>query len=388
VGMITLAHRTPRRLPYALRQAFEVFAGHLSALLGAMSELGRAKRVVELLSLRQRLVAQFTSSGDPAQTLLRGPVTIFDLVPATAAAIQYDGRVHVVGDVEHRSLVEGFVQRLVEGGGYLPFASESLSTTHPTLAQVLPGFAGALVVPLGTDGDYLAWFRPEMVEEVAWLGDQSESNRDSILSPRNSFSAWTGSVSGLAAPWGPLEQAAVELGFDLDGALRRMEESQLAQYALHDSLTGLPNRRLFLDRLEHALVGHARGGHVALMFMDIDSFKSFNDTLGHEGGDAVLTQFAERLVGSARAADTVARLGGDEFVVLCEDTEGEAPRVLSERVLSALRPPLTIDGRDVAVTASIGVALAREGDSAAQLLSRADEAMYRAKRGGKDRVAE
>ena len=387
VGMITCAHRTPRHLPYALRQALEAYAGQLSLLLGTTSKIKHLVNVTEVLALRKKLVEQLSSSVDPVQAILRGQVTIFDLVPANAAAVKHAGRISVEGDGLNRTRVELLDQRLLAAGIHLPFASEALSVKHPALAEILPGVAGLLIVPFGAAGDYLAWFRSEMTESIEWLGDQSESNRDSTLSPRNSFSAWAGSVSGVAEPWGTLAEAAVEFGRDLTRTFRRKAESKLARFALHDALTGLPNRRLLMDRLEHALVGHARGGEIALLFVDIDSFKGFNDSLGHDGGDAVLAQIAERLLSSARTADTVARLGGDEFVVLCENTELEDARCIAERLLASLRQPLTIDGQEVAVTASIGVATAQPGDTAADLIRRADLSMYTAKRDGKNRTA-
>ena len=219
---------------------------------------------------------------------------------ARTFALQHQGRLVVANDVLDSNQVARFVAGFLANGGHLPLASDSLVSEHAELAGTLPGVAGALIVPFGPDGDYLAWFRPEMAQTVTWLGDQSESNRDSSLSPRNSFSAWTGSVAGMAEPWGRAQQEAIELGKDLNGAFLRRIESNLAHFALHDALTGLPNRRLLLDRLENSLVANTRGGDVAVLFVDVDSFKTNNDSLGHDGGDAVLVQIAERFLSCAR----------------------------------------------------------------------------------------
>lgn len=127
---------------------------------------------------------------------------------------------------------------------------------------------------------------------------------------------------------------------------------------------------------------------MALLFIDLDSFKTINDTLGHDQGDAVLTQVAERLLSVTRAAGTVARLGGDEFVVLCENANRQAAVQVAERLLVALRPPLTVGGHRLPVTASIGVATARDGDTASDLIRRADASMYQAKRSGKNPAAD
>ena len=172
---------------------------------------------------------------------------------------------------------------------------------------------------------------------------------------------------------------------------RRELEDQLAHQAFHDSLTGLPNRRLFMERLEHSLRRKARSGrHAAVLFMDLDNLKDVNDSLGHEAGDRLLVAVAERLRGCLRDEDTLARFGGDEFVVLLEDATGGGVAVrLAERLLECLAPPFSLAGERVFVSASIGVALHApfSSDRSDVLLSRADAAMYEAKRRGKARYA-
>jgi diguanylate cyclase (GGDEF)-like protein/excisionase family DNA binding protein len=157
---------------------------------------------------------------------------------------------------------------------------------------------------------------------------------------------------------------------------------QLVDAALTDPLTGLPNRRLFAERIDHALARRERAGsHVAVLFLDVDSFKMVNDGLGHAAGDAVLRGVAHRLRECMRQADTVARLGGDEFGILLEDL-GEAEAVsAAERLVEALSSPLDVDGRTVRARASIGVALDRgePGITSVELLRDADTAMYLAK---------
>lgn len=157
---------------------------------------------------------------------------------------------------------------------------------------------------------------------------------------------------------------------------------QLVDAALTDPLTGLPNRRLFAERIDHALARRERGGsHVGVLFLDVDSFKMVNDGLGHAAGDGVLRAVAHRLRECMRQADTVARLGGDEFGILLEDV-GEADAVrAAERLVEALSSPLDIEGRTVRARASIGVALDRGETSitSVELLRDADTAMYLAK---------
>ncbi len=176
----------------------------------------------------------------------------------------------------------------------------------------------------------------------------------------------------------------------MDEQLGRREE-ELSFLATHDPLTGLPNRTLILDRVEQMLARSARSQTpVAALFVDLDNFKSINDTLGHGVGDELLQAVAARLDGVIRGGDTLGRLGGDEFVVISEElTLGAGPELIAERLLDALAPPFKL-GADkqtrVTVTASIGIA-AGEHIPAEELLRNADIAMYRAKWDGKHRYA-
>ncbi len=177
-------------------------------------------------------------------------------------------------------------------------------------------------------------------------------------------------------------------GFVRDLSERKRFEGQLASQALHDRLTGLPNRVLLRDRIEHALArAGRRGASVALLVADIDRFKLINESLGHDGGDRLLVAVAERLTELLRPGDTVARMGGDEFALLCEDISGyhEAAGIAS-RVVGAFEKPFGVQGADLSMTASVGVAVGALAGPAPELLLRdADVAMYRAKDGGRDR---
>jgi diguanylate cyclase (GGDEF)-like protein len=154
--------------------------------------------------------------------------------------------------------------------------------------------------------------------------------------------------------------------------------TRLDHSASHDALTGLPNRALFGQRLERALAaGDDRP--VAVALIDLDDFKQINDTLGHDVGDQLLVEFARRLTGCVRDGDTVARLGGDEFVAVLDGADpAEADRVAG-RMVAALRPDAAVEGHELPLRASIGIAGGRAGDDAAVLRRRADMAMYLAK---------
>src|SRR5918994_2445180 len=169
---------------------------------------------------------------------------------------------------------------------------------------------------------------------------------------------------------------------------RKALVEQLSYQAFHDLLTGLPNRALFMDRLEHALSrANRRGSNVAVLFTDLDNFKVINDSLGHKAGDQLLIAVAERLKACLRPEDTAARLGGDEFTILVEDVAGVGEAVqIAERIAEILQPPFALQDQEVFATVSTGIALnSTAQEQPADLLRHADLAMYRAKHRGKAR---
>ncbi|WP_380163720.1 diguanylate cyclase domain-containing protein [Jannaschia sp. R86511] len=259
-----------------------------------------------------------------------------------------------------------------------------LQDANPALHEVFPGV-----------GDPLAWTAllcPEsrgVVEAV--LGDLSEGRRRSWngeVRHRSTTGApqWAQvHVSAIAGTDGHAATAVVQM---LDVTARKDAEAQLSHLALHDPLTGLPNRLLLRDRLDHDLSGALRGtGRVAVVFLDLDGFKATNDTLGHEVGDLVLVTAAERLQAALRSGDTVARIGGDEFVACCRDVrDADEAHDLAARLVRALAPPMRVREHLIAVGVSAGVAMSLPGDTGADLLRDADAAMYAAKRAGRGRL--
>ncbi len=197
-------------------------------------------------------------------------------------------------------------------------------------------------------------------------------------------------VEGRVLSWSyhPHRPLEVVHCFAEDVTARRAMEARLRHEALHDPLTGLPNRRLLMERLSAALErGRRCGGGTALLFIDLDRFKLVNDSLGHPVGDRLLTTVAERLRGVVGEADTVARLGGDEFAVLLDGAPGaEGARRTAESIQRALAAPVTLDGFEVFATASIGIAVSgAQADGPEALLRGADAAMHRAREDGPGR---
>jgi diguanylate cyclase (GGDEF)-like protein len=177
-------------------------------------------------------------------------------------------------------------------------------------------------------------------------------------------------------------------GFLVDITDRKVLEEQLLHQAFHDPLTGLANRALFVDRVEHALArSDRRRDSLAVLFLDLDDFKTINDGMGHDAGDALLIAVAEAIRTCIRPMDTASRMGGDEFAVLIEDlSNAEAAVEVAQRIQDAVGRPFRVNGREIYTNASIGIArLVSRRDRAATLLRNADSAMYAAKRHGKGR---
>lgn len=205
--------------------------------------------------------------------------------------------------------------------------------------------------------------------------------------PAGALAAWTADADGFGSnDVAFLETVASILAAALS---RRHVEAQLRRQAVHDELTDLPNRVLLQDRLETALARLGRrGGSVAVLFVDVDNFKLINDSLGHTLGDSVVAAIADRLRAAVRSRDTVARFGGDEFVVVGEDADAAVARRLAERIRQELAAPLSIAGKTITVTASIGCATTSDpAASPDSVMADADMAMYEAKRAGKNGVA-
>jgi diguanylate cyclase (GGDEF)-like protein len=241
----------------------------------------------------------------------------------------------------------------------------------------------------GDDGDGT---RPPAGETPRFLLDpalRAMALRRDVTSYDTRFERPDGSYFPAAMTASPVARDSVPSGAVIvfrDTSERLAFEEQLARHAFQDALTGLANRRLLLDHLDHALLQADRTGtQVALLFCDIDRFKLVNDNLGHQVGDELLRVIGDRIRRAVRAGDTVSRYGGDEFVILAEGITSRADaNEVADAVLQALRDPIDLStGHEVVTTVSVGVALSEPGNSRDDLLHEADVAMYRAKERGR-----
>jgi chemotaxis family two-component system sensor kinase Cph1 len=381
VGMFTCAHRSPRKVPVLLRRALEVLASQVTMQLTAAHQIHELRRRLEARERRVAIVAPLYGRGDAAAVLLGGDRTVLDVVPADGVILRIGDSVVGLGTVPPYDTVLDIVDELAAERPMW----EALPLERPELAVEMPGVAGLLDVPIGTEGDRLVFLRSEVARTVDWLGDQRADNRVDALSPRRSFSAWRESVTGRSLPWGEHAQDARELGFEIQAALVARAQAELAELALRDALTGLHNRRFLDDRLEALLAGVAP--RLALIFLDLDDFKVVNDTRGHEVGDAVLAAVGNRRAGIARASDMVVRLGGDEFVIVCVGADEKDARHVAQRAIRAIGRPVAVADAVFSLSVSAGVVAAAPGMASSELLDAADAAMYRSKREGGGRVS-
>jgi diguanylate cyclase (GGDEF)-like protein/PAS domain S-box-containing protein len=273
----------------------------------------------------------------------------------------------------YRSIVENAQEgiSILDGEGRFTFANPRTAELLGRDVTSLTGLpASALLGPHGTESEGSSP-APTQYEATTIRPDGSSVDLMISTAPlRLSGSGLAGSLCMMS-----------------DISVRREAEEKLAHWALHDPLTGLPNRTLLMDRVDQALSRVRRQpGTVAALFCDLDGFKEVNDSYGHHVGDELLQAVAGRLQAAVRPADTVARIGGDEFVVLCEDLADEGAAFgLAARVLSSVAEPLHVAGHELPLTVSVGVALALSAD-AGELLRNADAAMYLAKQRGRNRA--
>ena len=251
----------------------------------------------------------------------------------------------------------------------------------------LAGVADVVSVPallvftalLMAGGAFVVWDIATALSRAAQLSSERNPDLPADLARKDEIGTLMSSFARMLAT---IEQQSQEI----NEFPRRLD--QLIREAFRDALTGLPNRALFMDRLSHALTRAERGGaNLAVLFLDLDRFKILNETLGHEVGDRLLLEVGHRITSCLRPEDTVARLGGDEFALLLEDTADlTAATAMAERVSAEIQRPFIVDGRDVLISASIGIALTGGGSmQPEEVLRNADLAMYQAKAEGRAR---
>lgn len=242
VGMISCNNDTPRHVPYGLRRGCEILGQQVALQARALTETRRLERRLELQAVRALLADQLGASDDVAASLVARQVTLVDVVRAEGVVVRLDGQVASLGDAPDADAVEAVTAVLAREGLVDPFVTSALTVDRPDLAALLPGVAGAVVVPVGDQGDVLAWFRPAFAQVVEWLGDQSSENRETPLSPRNSFHRWRDTVTDRSLPWDDVEVSeALALR---DVLVRHLAQARARRAAARAALTARVTSRL------------------------------------------------------------------------------------------------------------------------------------------------
>lgn len=380
----------------SLRDALRAMAQTACFQLELIHAREEAALVQRANDRRDMLVDQRGEFADPEEIVARHGPAWLEVFGAGGAVLLAGDTLATVGSAPGAGSVNAIVAWLSEHN-----PAERGWSSHETGQTGLAAFcepdvaAGILAVPLPIRNPRNAWllfFRPEKAEIRLWAGNPEKSmdQESGRLSPRHSFESWKETVRGKSAQWASIEQrsAAVMAG-DLAVLIAAGEINRLNQRLEHlatiDHLTGLWNRYRMEEAIDHEIsVAERQDRPCALVMFDIDHFKVFNDTWGHDAGDKVLVRVAQIVSTQLRGADHVSRWGGEEFMVLAAATPLENASKLAERLRSAVEA-LVIPGLD-RVTASFGVAAHRAGELQADTIKRADLAMYAAKAGGRNRV--
>ncbi len=408
-GLLSLIYDPTWPIPHQV-VLFVVIAGIGSGSIMAYSAVLEVF-VVFLIPLLLPLEVGLFVRGDQATTFLGGFVFLFAFGMLLLARRFY----MMLIDSIHLSLSHQFLQQEVSTGTRrLMMTERALQNSEEKFDQVLESsLDGYWDWDLASDQLYLS---PRWKEQIGFSDDELP----------NSFESWQSRLhpderdevirklhAYLNKPWGSWEeefrlqhkngtyrwiQARAKPTFDakeqvvrltgvhIDVTERVIAESRANYLAYHDSLTDLPNRLLFNDRVDHAIAQAKRNTtRLSILFFDLDRFKHINDSLGHPAGDRVLTQVATRLRSAVREEDTLARLGGDEFAVLIENVErAQSLALVAEKLLACFKEPFEEEGHEFFLNASIGISVfPRDGETTATLLKNADAAMYKAKNSGR-----
>lgn len=408
-GLIACHHGGPKRIDHMQRLACEALGQLVSVRLRAAEFAGRHAYVQKLSRLAAQVVTAMAASENPSTGAAAASAALLGMTAADGAVVEIDGVRVCAGAVPSMEVIDLIVARLGKlcGVGPNPLASDDLAAhlarPEDNRNWLEPAASGALFLPLpGRAQGFVLWLRGERAQTVRWAGRQETKpdGRDGIavapLTPRTSFAEWIEEVRGRSLPWHAGEvAAATELAQAMPEVLQHRAQNRLVRLALHDSLTGLPNRVQLNDRLTNVLSrpeapngGVASGPDVGILFVDVDGFKAINDTHGHQAGDELLIVVARGITALVRPGDTVARMGGDEFVILLPAIDAFEAASIGQRIADNFRRSTLLGGQlRQGVTLSIGVAVVPVGTTPGDALRQADAAMYHAKRSGRDRVA-
>jgi diguanylate cyclase (GGDEF)-like protein len=391
-GMIVCHHRTAKR-PSSQTRALTALLGELMSVLITVMEqselysdrLAKQQLIDELSSVILRDSSVAISLTDFADQLLA-------LMNASGACLCLGGQTRMIGEVPDNAelIMKAFRGRLVDGIAF----SDQVGSIFPEFACSSSTASGALMVKfINRPDDGIIWFRKDIARTVLWGGNPDQAKLSPAgatnLSPRKSFAAWEQIQRGRSRPWTKAEvDATRDLQRIITASMLHRAEAELAKLSQYDPLTNLPNRRVLLDQLTQWHTSDTTKS-ASLLFLDLDNFKTVNDSLGHDVGDELLKLVAARLLSCAQGDYLVARLGGDEFVLFCPDTSSKDSAALAAAILDGFVEPFILEGKPYRTMASIGIAMLGESGQMhhADSLRAADSAMYLAKHNGGNQAA-
>jgi diguanylate cyclase (GGDEF)-like protein len=408
-GLIACHNMTRRPVTYEARETCRHVGQIISQQIRAHQEADGYRIARELSGGRDKAMRAMIDATDQASALLGISAMLEEVVPADGMAICWNDTVITAGNTPRESFVRRLATWLKSRPiGVEPYATDRLSTEFPEAQPFASEASGLLATILpGDDALTLMWFRAEQVREIAWAGNPHKPVEPGVnpneLNPRDSFATWKETVRGRSQPWEAVEiESARVFGPRVAFVLQQKKVRQLnnlledtnkrlAALASTDGLTGVANRRSFDECLqrEWARTGRTHSS-LALIIIDLDFFKEYNDQYGHIMGDECLKRVANALQVGRRSTDLPARIGGEEFSILLPDTEIEGAMLVAETVrtyIQRLQLPHVKSPTSV-VTASLGVAAstADRMETAEILVRAADAALYEAKRQGRNRV--
>ncbi len=409
-GLIACHHLSPRQVSISLREASMFISRMASAKLSSLEALDQLEQFKKATKIIGELLKYITTKSEEF-VLKRLLPDLQMLLNATGMIVVVEGARYQNGEVPGANAVDELLIWLGTEPSKAIFNSDYLGSLHPPACAYADIAAGILTTPLSNDmHNCIIWLRKEKTRTVHWAGHyekgltQNQTGKFQ-LNPRKSFETWSELWRGRSAPWIYTEVSIAEmLALTIPEAIsqisrleqahegQRKDRMEIERLAFYDPLTGLPNRRLLYDRLKLALASSTRSGKQgALLFIDLDNFKTLNDTLGHDIGDLLLQQIAQGLVASVREEDTVARLSGDEFIVILENLSeqdleaAESAKNVGTKILEILNRPYQLASFTYSCTASIGVVLFNNHEMLMDdLLKHADIAMYQAKSDGRN----
>ena len=398
-GLIACHHYRPRHLDYGMRAVCELLGHMLAWQIGARLEKESLQEELRANGLLEAHSKSSAAIGDLATGLLAGAEGLLELFGAQGLAIRLDGEMWRIGATPTDAALIAQIAAALQND-----VTDGVAVNHCVGATVMAATgdadtaSGAIMLALSEAGDeYVICFREEYIRNVHWGGDPNKPAVASggAIRPRESFASWRQTMRGHSEPWTSHDlNAAQNLRHRILERRQTIErgraEERIRYLAHYDMLTQLPNRASFHDALLRSVKAAERDhSALAVLFVDIDRLKLFNDAFGHATGDLMLQVAATRMRECVRRDDVVARLGGDEFVIILPKiaSDGDADRVAA-KVLAAISEPFSVAGNpDLRFTASLGIALyPKDALEPETLLRHADLAMYRAKERGTQRV--